>query len=84
MPRESEYASYVHESVARDGRPIFYVGHWDDEHNQYYWPISSRTQRLSGASGAFSRTLTGFGGSYAYRNRKSALNRARLLYGPEA
>jgi len=78
----SKYDRYVHVKYSFRGVPTYLVGLWDQKAAQYYWPISARAQRLSGASMAFSRTIAGFNGSFSYKTRKSALAAARRIYGP--
>jgi hypothetical protein len=76
----SKFDCYVHERENYYGETRYCVGSYSQESHTYFWPISDKTARATGCSGASSRTLAGFGGDYQYKTRKSALTAARRIY----
>jgi len=71
----------INEHVQRlaDGRWI--VATWNGQTAQYLAPMTARERRLTGCHTLYARTVDGLRGGYIYRQRSSALRRARQLYG---
>ena len=71
------YTQYVHEFEDKTGQTRYAVGEWSQARGQFSRPLDSRTQKLTGCSGEFTRSIAGFGG---YKTRSQALRRARYLF----
>jgi hypothetical protein len=79
----SPYDRYVYETTDLNGKPFYKIAVWVPSQGQYHTPLRHDVARRTGAHTAFARNIDDLSGGYQYRNRKSALARARVLFAEE-
>ena len=75
------YSPYIHEVRDAFGRLRFCVGHYDAQHQQWFWPVYRNPRHDVGASEMIATSVpTIVPRGFSFTTRRKAILRARKIY----